>query len=770
MSWIGSGSRGTKVGFHGAGRALTSALLCSLLVETSLFAELPPPSPKAPTDTRGGQLQGEQRILHALNRLTFGPRPGEVAEVDRIGLKRWFETQLNPQTIDDSALDTRLSAYPAMSLPQAELIDRYPSPQRLRKIIDQQEPLPRDPVEHAIYADNIALYQDAKARRSAVAQADPELADSGPSRPGMAKPDMAKPDMGNLDTNKASANRGRVRHDESAFPEAATLEVLALPPDARVRRVLDLQPEELIAFRRSLSQAELAGLTRDLSPQGKEIFGALGSAERMVGAEVLESRLERDVYSRRELEAVMTDFWLNHFNVYLRKNQNEPYLLPAYERETIRPHALGRFEDLLVATARSPAMLLYLDNWQSIGPDSQAAQRGPRKPGIARIAAIKQPQKDRGLNENYARELMELHTVGVGCEVSTGHPATELDPACGKGYTQADVTEVAKVFSGWTIDRPAQSGEYRFEERRHQPGQKLVLGQTIPEGGEREGLEVLHRLATSPATARFLSTKLAIRFVSDTPPPALVDRMSKSYLATGGDIRSVLRTMFDSPEFWSPGVFRAKVKTPLEFVTSALRSTGAGITNAVPVVQALDRLGMPLYGMPTPNGYSWKSDPWISTGGLVSRLNFALVLSSDRLPGTRTDLFNLLADRRGGAEPVAAAIVSTADAAGALISQEHRQEQLQEQRLEHLLLVTPASARTRQTVLAQARDTAVPRQAELAFLHGADSAAGNPAQPSAPAPSPDRQAPSLDRQLASPDRQLATMAGLLLGSPEFQRR
>ena len=804
MSWIGSGSRRTKVCFHGAVRALTSALLCSLLVETPIFAELPPPSPKDPTDTRPGQLQGEQRILHALNRLTFGPRPGEVAEVDRIGLKRWFEMQLNPQTIDDSALNTRLSAYPAMFLPQAELIERYPSPQRLRKIIDQEEPLPRDPVEHAIYADNIALYQDAKARRSAVAQAaltprsaapspksgqdltgktplkqaseapladtaDPELAESGPARPGVAKPDMAKPDVGNLETNKPAVNRGRARHDESAFPEAATVEILALPPDARVRRVLDLQPEELIAFRRSLSQAELAGLTHDLSPQQKEIFGALGGAERMVGAEVLESRLERDVYSRRELEAVMTDFWLNHFNVYLRKNQNEPYLLPAYERETIRPHALGRFEDLLVATARSPAMLLYLDNWQSIGPDSQAAQRGPRKPGIARIAAIKQPAikqppKDRGLNENYARELMELHTVGVGCEVSTDHPATELDPACGKGYTQADVTEVAKVFSGWTIDRPAQSGEYRFEERRHQPGQKLVLGQTIPEGGEREGLEVLHRLATSPATARFLSTKLAIRFVSDTPPPALVDRMSKSYLATGGDIRSVLRTMFDSPEFWSPSVFRAKVKTPLEFVTSALRSTGADITNAVPVVQALDRLGMPLYGMQTPNGYSWKSDPWISTGGLVSRLNFALVLSSDRLPGTRTDLFNLLADRRGAAEPVAAAIVSTADDAGALISQEQLQEQLQEQRLEHLLLVTPASARTRQTVLAQARDTAVPRQAEIAFLHGAvGAAAGNPARPSAPAPSPDRQAPS-------PDRQAATMAGLLLGSPEFQRR
>ncbi len=391
-------------------------------------------------------------------------------------------------------------------------------------------------------------------------------------------------------------------------------------------------------------------MARDLSPQQKEIFAALQGSARMIGAEVLESRLQRDVYSRREVEAVMTDFWLNHFNVYIRKNGNEPYLIPAYERETIRPHALGRFEDLLVATAKSPAMLMYLDNWQSIGPDSDAAHRGQRFGAFAKNPQAKQALKDRGLNENYARELMELHTLGVGCEVSKDHTAAELDPACGKGYTQADVTEVAKVFSGWTIDRPNQGGEFQFEEHRHEPGKKMVLGQTIHDNGEKEGLEVLHMLAMSPATAKFVSTKLAVRFVSDTPPPALIDRMAKSYLASGSDIRSVLRTMFHSPEFWSPEVYRAKVKTPLEFVTSALRATDADVANAMPVVQSLDRLGMPLYGMQTPNGYSWQSEPWVSTGALVSRMNFALVLSGDKLPGTRTGLPPCSAESEPGAQ------------------------------------------------------------------------------------------------------------------------
>ena len=222
--------------------------------------------------------------------------------------------------------------------------------------------------------------------------------------------------------------------------------------------------------------------------------------------------------------------------------------------------------------------------------------------------------------------------------MSADRPVSSLAKACGQGYTQQDVTQVAKVLTGWTIDQPFRSGGYQFEPRRHEPGSKTVLGTTIRENGEREGLQVLHMLATSPATAKFISTKLAVRFVSDTPPPALVDRMAKAFLASDGDIKTVLRTMFDSPEFWSPEVYRAKVKTPLEFVVSAVRASDAEVTNAIPLVQSLERLGMPLYGMQTPNGYSWMAEPWVSTSALVNRMNFALVLSREPHAGNADGL------------------------------------------------------------------------------------------------------------------------------------
>ncbi len=644
-----------------------------------------------------------------------------------------------------------------MTLAQPELIRRYPSQQVLRAMIQRNAPLPTDPVEHAIYADEIAFYKEAQARKAAANDAGAGMqaanavpkANGGGEDPGSEsaheaalKPkrggrvDLVAGDAagGSMAGKKQAAmesgangddqaemtvrgvNHGRQRHDETAFPEARTSAILELEPEARVLGILALAPADLVGFRRSLSQDELVAVTRDLTPQQKETLAALGGSARMVGAEVLQSRLERDVYSNRQMEAVMTDFWLNHFNVYLKKNQNEPYLLPAYERDAIRPHALGRFEDLLVATAKSPAMLVYLDNWQSIGPDSEAAHRGQRfGGGFAKNPQVKQALKERGLNENYARELMELHTVGVSCEVSKDHTVAELAPECGKGYTQADVTEVAKVFSGWTIDRPMEGGEYNFEERRHEPGKKIVLGQTIGEHGEREGLEVLHMLAMSPATAKFISTKLAVRFVSDTPPPALVDRMTKSYLGSGGEIRAVLRTMFDSPEFWATEADRGKVKTPLEFVTSALRATGAEVSNAVPVVQSLDRLGMPLYGMQTPNGYSWKSEGWVSTGALVTRMNFALVLSADKLPGTKVDRA-LFDPAQAQASVHSAALAEGGATDGSPVAEERR--------LEHILLGTPVSERTRAAVLAQAADGSLSQRAHRELLQGSDSVAG----------------------------------------------
>jgi uncharacterized protein (DUF1800 family) len=471
----------------------------------------------------------------------------------------------------------------------------------------------------------------------------------------------------------------------------------------------------------------------------------------MIGAELLASRMLRDVYSERQLEAVMTDFWLNHFNVYIKKNQNEPYLLPGYERDVIRPRALGKFEDLLVATAKSPAMLMYLDNFQSIGPDSQAARNAPKLAQYVQNPQVKQALKDRGLNENYARELMELHTLGVQCEVSADRPVSMLDKACGQGYTQQDVTQVAKVLTGWTIDQPFRSGGYEFQERRHEPGSKTVMGKTIAEGGESEGMQVLHMLATSPATAKFISTKLALRFVSDTPPQALVDRMATAFLASNGDIKTVLRTMFDSPEFWSPEVYRAKVKTPEEFVVSAVRASGADVKNAIPLVQALDKLGMPFYGMQTPNGYSWMAEPWVNTGDLVSRMNFALGLSSDRIPGVQSDWTRLLGGTDAGMEP-AALRSTTANGASAA----------KEEKLELMLLGQPVSDRTRSTVLKQFQDQAMQQQAVKDF-----SIRPNEFEPMAQVLNP-----AILNQPPRPplDREAAMMAGLLLGSPEFQRR
>ncbi len=612
----------------GALRGGVVGMLCVMLAGQPLLAA-GLAAKKVPV--AAAQIEGEQRILHALNRLTFGPRPGDVQAVEAMGLKKWFEQQLEPAAIDDSALEQRLEQFPAMKMQQAELEQRYPSPQVIRQIIQNKMPLPADPTERAIYADQIAFYKMAQAKKqaedAAKAEKAPAMAEtgdgaamdsmsasSGPAHDGSSaqmasdKDSAANPkgngkrgvDLVGVGTANAKKNNNNdslatqvgmaalpgdgvdpstpamATHEEQFYSGLEAVKIINLPPDQRVKRLLAMQPQELIDFRRSLSQNELAALAEGLSPLQRETLAALQGSARIVGAEVLQSRMLRNIYSERQLEAVMTDFWLNHFNVYIRKNANEPYLLPAYERDVIRPNALGNFEDMLVAVAKSPAMLVYLDNWQSIGPDSIAARNAPRVAQLIKNPQVKQAAKDRGLNENYARELMELHTLGVQCEVSADRPASELPKACGQGYTQKDVTEVAKVLTGWTIDRPLRGGDFQFELRRHEPGEKIVLGRTIEQNGQQEGLEVLHMLASSPATAEFISRKLAVRFVSDEPPQPLVDKMARSFEVSHGDIKTVLRTMFNAPEFWSPEVYRAKVKTPLEFVVSAARASDAG--------------------------------------------------------------------------------------------------------------------------------------------------------------------------------------------------
>jgi uncharacterized protein (DUF1800 family) len=733
--------------WKGSLRAVVAGVLCVLMVEQPMLAATPATKKVAAAP----EIQGEERVLHALNRLTFGPRPGDVAAVQAMGLARWFERQLNPARIDDSALDARLGMFPAMRMQQTELMWRYPSPAVLRQMIQQNNPLPSDPVERAIYTDQMAFYKKAKAKQEAAQAANAQAAGGGMQ---MAKSSDAMADV----EGKASlpgdsvdpATPAMAAHEEQFYSGLEAVKIINLPPDARFQRILSMKPDELISFRKSLSPSELLAAGEGLSPTQREILAALPGSVRMIGSELLQTRLIRDIYSERQLEAVMTDFWLNHFNVYVKKNQNEPYLLPAYERDVVRPRALGKFGDLLVATAKSPAMLMYLDNWQSIGPDSLAAKNGGRFAGFAKNPQVKQALKDRGLNENYARELMELHTIGVQCEVSQDHPVSSLDKACGQGYTQQDVTQVARVLTGWTIDQPFRGGEYRFEPRRHEPGTKHVLAATIKENGQAEGLQVLHMLATSPATAKFISTKLAVRFVSDTPPPTLVDKMAKAFLASDGDIKTVLRTMFNSPEFWAPEVYRAKVKTPLEFVVSAVRASDAEVTNALPLVQSLDKLGMPLYGMQTPNGYSWMAEPWVSTGALVSRMNFALVLSGNRVPGVQTDWTRLLS----GTGSIVNASLSTDETAAAAAAKEMK--------LEKALLGQAVSDRTRATVLQQFQDTKAQQEAEKNFPIRATEQ-----EPMAGVLSAVGPTPSVRPQQ---DRQAAVMAGLLLGSPEFQRR
>ncbi|GGA57954.1 hypothetical protein GCM10011507_06620 [Edaphobacter acidisoli] len=732
-------------------RAAVVGLLCVLMAVPPVFAA-PPAMRKV--QVKHGQIQGQERVLHVLNRFTFGPRPGDVAAVERMGVRQWFEQQLNPDSIDDSSLNARLALYPAMNMPQQELMQRYPTPEMLRQIIRRDLPLPENPTEHTIYADQIAFMKLRQEKQAEKKQAAANTA-ADPAAANMAA-DPAAGNMVNMKSalpgDKADPSTPSMQaHEDELYAGLDAVRIVNLPPDQRFQRIMAMTPEDLISFRQNLNRNELNAADQGLGPQQKEILESLEGSERMVNEEVLSTRMLRDIYSERQLQAVMTDFWLNHFNVYLHKNQNEPYLLPAYERDTIRPHALGKFEDLLVAVAQSPAMMIYLDNWQSIGPHSLAAENAGKAAARAKNPQVKQALKDRGLNENYGRELMELHTLGVQCEVSKDRPVKDLDKACGKGYTQQDVIEVAKVLTGWGVDRPFMGAEFRFNDRQHEPGTKTVMGVKIKENGQGEGFELLHMLANSPATAKFISTKLAIRFVSDTPPPALINRMTEAYMKSGGDISDVLRAMFNAPEFWSPEVYRAKVKTPEEFVISAVRASGADVTNPLPLAQTLNRLGMPFYGMQTPNGYDWKADPWVNTGDLVDRMNFALVLTSDRLPGVTTNWTHLLGEANAGVEPAALA----EDNPDALIA-------AKEKKLEAMLLGQPASDKTRATVLAQYENEDAQRQAVQAF-------AIRPGRPDVMAGVLNAGAPR--PQVRPPlDRQAAGMAGLLIGSPEFQRR
>lgn len=445
----------------------------------------------------------------------------------------------------------------------------------------------------------------------------------------------------------------------------------------------------------------------------------LGRRSNVALGELSASRVARAVVSERQLNEVLVDFWENHFTVFSGKDRLR-YFLPEYEATVIRPHAMGKFRDLLGAVAKSPAMLLYLDNWQSVADSGRPvlepiAPRAARRRGVAQRAAVQRAaqqrpqlaalaQRKRGLNENYARELMELHTLGVD-----------------GGYTQQDVIEVARVLTGWTLDRGAQGGVFVFRPQVHDAGSKVILGQKFPAGhGEDEGERVLDLLARHPKTAEFISTKLARRLVSDTPPPALVQRAAATFRRTDGDIREVVRTIITSPEFFAADAYRSKVKSPFELVASALRAMNAAPDATPRTAQLVNRLGQPLFGHQAPNGYPETGDAWMNTGAILNRINFGLSVASGRVPGVKLANWTPAASLNGlPREQQVDGVIRT-------------------------LLGGDASSDTRQVLLTGSNP----------FL--ANRAAGD----------------SLAAVLgpAKPANGLAQIVGLALGAPEFQRR
>ncbi|MGH9504824.1 MAG: DUF1800 domain-containing protein [Terriglobales bacterium] len=634
------------------------------------------------------QVSEQKRALHALNRVAFGPRPGDVERVAAMGVDKWIDQQLHPEKIDDHALEARLAPFRTLRMDTREMVENFPPPQVIKAIAEGKQSMPSDSARRAVYQAQLERYQEKKELQQQTANTDPSAATASGKSVRMSDEEQAR------------------RRENRLYADLKTEDLLDLPPDQRMRAILKMSPEDQSAVGTSLKGDKRDEFMEGMKPQQRETLMALNNPQQVVTSELVQGKLLRAIYSERQLDEVMTDFWFNHFNVFIGKGADR-YLLTSYERDVIRPHALGKFEDLLVATAQSPAMLFYLDNWLSVGPDSDFANGISRRnnnynwrrpPRPRRPPAVKQAKNKRsGLNENYGRELMELHTLGVN-----------------GGYTQKDVTEVARVLTGWTLKQPRQGGGFIFEERMHEPGDKRVLGHRIKSGGEKEGREVLHILAHHPSTAKFICTKLAMRFVSDDPPPALIDRMTQTFLKKDGDIREVLKTMFHSPEFWAPESYRAKVKTPLEFVVSAVRTSGAEVSDPLPLARQLQTLGMPLYGMQPPTGYSMKADAWVNSSALLGRMNFALALTAGKLKGVQLD---------PGQMPGIGAVPS--DSQTTLIA------------LENTLLAGDVSRQTHDTIAAQLNDPKISQ-----------------------------------RQLDDPTRpaNISAIAGLLLGSPEFQRR
>jgi len=598
------------------------ALLAIMLSSSTLFSlgiDLPPASagtfdkkPKSDPVLKGlpvTELSTDQAIYHALNRLAYGPRPGDMDRIKQMGLAKWINTQLDPKSIDDSVAEARVAVYPTLNLSTSQLLAEYPNPKQAVKQEQRAQNQSQQP-EDAVAAVNRREVQPSKTNASG-APGDPvQQASQGA--------DAAISSIAaEMDPSSPAA-----RSDGDSGPRMAADNADAPSP-------MKLDPATR-GLKKDAIAVDPNAVPRAISDDSKR-------PQRVV-EELAMAKTLRAIYSERQLQQVMDDFWLNHFNVYAGKGEVKWYLT-SYERDVIQPHAFGKFRDLLTATAKSPAMLFYLDNFLSADPN--AAQRAARERAMRQQMRRSRPygypapprpqpqgqqkKQQRGLNENYGRELMELHTLGVD-----------------GGYTQKDVTEVARCFTGWTIEKPRALAQFKFDEKLHDPNPKIVLGKKIHAGGMKDGEQVIELLAKNPNTAKFISSKLARRFVSDTPPSALVDRMARTFQKTDGDIREVLRTMVYSPEFWTRDAYRAKVKTPYELVVSSVRALSTDVDTPMPLVQWVGRIGEPLYQCQPPTGYSDKAETWVNTGALLNRLNFSLALAGNKVRGSRSDVHALL--------------------------------------------------------------------------------------------------------------------------------
>jgi uncharacterized protein (DUF1800 family) len=630
--------RAFKVHQSGTACLRSLALLLSFfLVFGQLFAFA------AQRNQKQKQLSEEQRIAHVLSRLTFGARPGDLERVKAMGVEAFINQQLDPDSLDAGGVLARLKRLPTLGMATPVIIEQYTPP----KPVVVPSPVP------AKSPDNATLPKQ-------VAQNSPNPLGQTPP---IANPNMSATQPETQMEVKKEAGRMPALQDNMKAPDA-----MVKPGD----------PQDKTAAPKPTPPPK--------NPQ-------------MVVTELQRAKLLRAVYSERQLYEMMVDFWENHFSIFANKDDDR-YLLTGYDRETIRPFAMGRFRDLLGATAHSPAMLFYLDNWRSSVPRPYAATK-TKPAGV-----------DGGLNENYARELMELHTLGVD-----------------GGYTQKDVQEVARCFTGWTIQKPNEQGLFLYRPGLHDDGEKIVLGHRIlPGGGPADGERVLDILAAHPATARFIATKLARRFISDNPPQSIIDRAAAVFLKTDGSIRETLRAIITSPEFFSPTTYRAKMRSPFEFVAASMRALDAETDGDRPVLDAIGRMGQPVFGRITPDGYADRADQWLSSGAMIARFNFASALTTNRIKGTKIDVARLLS----GVDEAKKDSVAT--------------------KLIRLTVSGDLSDRTRtvleRTVAAGPMESATNQGANVSVGYDANAAA----KPSSPPP------------------YVTELITLLIGSPEFQQR